>query len=384
MNAYDPVFSSRTSTGITWGMPVSIVTLGASLDRFAKLLPQLQTLRLCHRYGKGDDVHLTKLPNELLDMVINELCHVEALTTLPEWERELKCFEGNCTAMSHFEGHDGLDPNDLLLQYFEHEDPSLLPDDVKKMRLHEALLAYQWHPPTSVRESHPHYRRKMQWKRRLTQYDPSTWPVIQLGFSKYDQILKTHFGLEAFIAHRKVPDELRSTFPRAGWDSSCNTTVCYLTLTEGTIKQDADDDGFLAEEPVSSPSGWKKYSNSSFMTCYMDPDLLKLTNNQKLRFKHVQSVLGIGPQLHITRLTRNKSGEGGGQSDESALEAAKTKLNDAINRLKASRVHGARHAADAVLEEIENVLLPEVSALMEWPKLLNIAKTTFDLRVRRY
>lgn len=53
-------------------VPVRPDQLGGRLDAFQKILPALHALRMCHRFGRGPDVHVTKLPVEI-EQIIEEL-----------------------------------------------------------------------------------------------------------------------------------------------------------------------------------------------------------------------------------------------------------------------------------------------------------------------
>jgi len=91
--------------------------------------PQLEHLRLCHRFGKGSEAHITKLPQELLEMVIEHLVDSVRSTSpvFAAWEKLFKCFEFSCRASDHFDEdtlaeireelehdliYDGIDPPD--------------------------------------------------------------------------------------------------------------------------------------------------------------------------------------------------------------------------------------------------------------------------------
>lgn len=90
-------------------MPVRPDELGDRIERYTKTLPQLHALRLCYRFGKGHDVHITKLPIEV-EQAIEELV-VKAWTSfdckhyelLGEWRDQFACFESRCAPMDHLE-----------------------------------------------------------------------------------------------------------------------------------------------------------------------------------------------------------------------------------------------------------------------------------------
>ncbi|TKA64972.1 hypothetical protein B0A55_08592 [Friedmanniomyces simplex] len=88
-------------------VPVRPDELGDRMDRFTQTLPQLHALRLCHRFGEGPDVHITKLPVEVVE-AIEELV-TEAWSSfdarnwqmLGGWSEQFACFEHRCAPMDH-------------------------------------------------------------------------------------------------------------------------------------------------------------------------------------------------------------------------------------------------------------------------------------------
>jgi hypothetical protein len=66
--------------------------------------PALHLLRLCHRFGKGTEAHITRLPQELFDIIVQYATVIERARLAPhsEWQVSFKCFEGRCDAIDHF------------------------------------------------------------------------------------------------------------------------------------------------------------------------------------------------------------------------------------------------------------------------------------------
>ena len=92
-------------------------TLGESLDKLLKALPQVQTLRLCHRYGRGPQVHITKLPIEVEQAIEGLLIRsqksgdIDGWTPLTDtWRQQLECFESKCEPMTHLYEADANSP----------------------------------------------------------------------------------------------------------------------------------------------------------------------------------------------------------------------------------------------------------------------------------
>lgn len=54
---------------VAWAVPVEVEVLGAHLEAYVNLQPTINTLRMCHRFGKGEQAAITRLPVELLSEV---------------------------------------------------------------------------------------------------------------------------------------------------------------------------------------------------------------------------------------------------------------------------------------------------------------------------
>jgi len=80
--------------------------LGSHLEAFAKNLPTLRTLRLCHRFGKGPKVHITKLPVELelaIEEHVLDSSYYWTQFCWHDWTKEFSCFESRCRPSGHLE-----------------------------------------------------------------------------------------------------------------------------------------------------------------------------------------------------------------------------------------------------------------------------------------
>jgi hypothetical protein len=63
-------------------------------------LPIVTALRLCHRYGKGHNVSITKIPTELLS-TIEDLVYEAIRTSVTDWSETFRHFETRCKALDH-------------------------------------------------------------------------------------------------------------------------------------------------------------------------------------------------------------------------------------------------------------------------------------------
>jgi hypothetical protein len=84
---------------LAWAIPVNITTLGANLEAYSNIDPQVRVLRLAHRFGSGP---LSKMPQEIIEMIIDEAQQLERRRTRPVWNSEFLCFQGKCGPRYHY------------------------------------------------------------------------------------------------------------------------------------------------------------------------------------------------------------------------------------------------------------------------------------------
>lgn len=85
---------------LVWATPVKVEVLGANLEAYINLLPIIQTLRLCNRFGRGAPI--SRLPAELLLLVEDVLVAQEREITQKAWTRDYQCFSSRCADDDHF------------------------------------------------------------------------------------------------------------------------------------------------------------------------------------------------------------------------------------------------------------------------------------------
>lgn len=84
---------------LEWAMPVDVAELGATLEAYADTQQQIQSLRLCHRYGQLSS--LSRLPEELLGCVVGYILQAQTDQNRHKWAQAVKCFQGRCTLVEH-------------------------------------------------------------------------------------------------------------------------------------------------------------------------------------------------------------------------------------------------------------------------------------------
>lgn len=102
---YDPEYEAapRSCPRLAWAVPVDAAELGASLEAFEALMPQVQTLRLCHRDGRAS---LSTLPQEIFDLIIGILYRSTRKDVAKRWNEKFRCFQGRCVTVDHLKMDD--------------------------------------------------------------------------------------------------------------------------------------------------------------------------------------------------------------------------------------------------------------------------------------
>jgi hypothetical protein len=90
---------SRARPRVAWVVPVNMSKLGASLQAITETMPQVTALRLCHRFG---DSPLSKLPQELLDYVIDHVQRAARANCRLGWYQDSICWQGTCLPEDHY------------------------------------------------------------------------------------------------------------------------------------------------------------------------------------------------------------------------------------------------------------------------------------------
>jgi hypothetical protein len=88
-------------------VPVDIIKLLSHVDAFELAQPDIRTLRLCNRFGKGKNAYVAKLPKEIIDMIERQLLvqylNTSATQRAVDWPSRYCCFESSCRPAAHIE-----------------------------------------------------------------------------------------------------------------------------------------------------------------------------------------------------------------------------------------------------------------------------------------
>lgn len=89
----------RARPRVAWALPVNMNKLGASLQALTDSSPQITTLRLCHKFRHGP---LSKLPQELLEHIVDNVERAARAKCLPGWYHDSVCWQGTCRHEDHY------------------------------------------------------------------------------------------------------------------------------------------------------------------------------------------------------------------------------------------------------------------------------------------
>ncbi|KAI6903994.1 hypothetical protein KC318_g14075 [Hortaea werneckii] len=266
---------------VAWAVPVEVEVLGAHLEAYVNLQPTINALRMCHRFGKGEDVAITRLPVELLSEVENVLIEEERRKTREEWETDFQCFQLHCELRDHF------DTDELQEQRRELDEEVRLDCDGEC--------------------------------NSDSEYDE--WVEGALGvygqecnfFSKQADLFLQHFGLSIWISHVCVDglDELDEHYLQDELGSGAETTVAYLKLP-GQQQRFSRQWQFSADV-----NGDEEASETG--CCIRLKEAKALTESEIRRFKRATDILGLQPKVHESQRAAWDNGKN--ETDEGLVDS---------------------------------------------------------------
>ncbi|KAK5719755.1 hypothetical protein LTR17_015206 [Elasticomyces elasticus] len=338
--------SLQLRAGLAWATPVHPVTLLNHLDSYWQALPNLHSLRLCWKFGKGKDVHITTLPVEIEQAIEHLLIQAEHHTSdgryIFDWverEWEFDCFESTCFPSSHTSDMTPplLNIVDAQAEYCE---------VCKEQDRHGRCMAYAnaskclhrcssetgtcspcqvpgGHPAHCERTCfmqyqnvvdevyehqeggyHEHWYRQKGWYRRIeqaqdterTENDRANQPKwsnnrgqLHVGHS---QILRKYFGLDIHFAHTTF-DSCSGNWPEHNNHrfhyAEKKTTLCYLTLP----KKRSGSTSLHEKEDDMDPADVR-----AARAMRVDPASLVITEEQQRRFRRAMKALFLEVFLH--------------------------------------------------------------------------------------
>lgn len=251
---------------LAWAQPVKVEVLGAHLQAYIDLLPTINTLRLCNRFGQGPNAYISKLPLELVQKVEKYLVEGERQERLVEWNRVKKCFECTCDDTDHF-------TEEEIHRIFDHHydccwNDDGLSDGWKQGRFSELVDFDQWYDI--------HCKRRNDWAHKVSR--PSSQ---QHGFfSESQDIMYKHFGLNVWTSVVRLEEQ--------NYVIECDateTTIGYLTLPP---RSSASEDWSLSMSELEC-GDWKLETG-----CGMVIENTAQPSKQSLkRFPRAMKILGL-------------------------------------------------------------------------------------------
>lgn len=302
---------------LVWAMPVNVSELGAHLEVYLQILPQITTLRLSHRFR---DCALSKLPQEILEHIINDIQKIERAKVRPLWHQDFVCFQGLCQDEDHFNVY-GEHVELLWQEYFTEGTCTSdywsmvksCPKEEKVQQVHSMVMGSV--NGTFELSLEMHYEAIFRWLDRtclcatnsegkegkfVVLSNVSTMRHVLCSINSFMQLLKTHFGLEAIITHENLSDAMHDWLPNSGNDRERSYyTRCYLTPAFVRSNKGIINSG---RQNSYTNALFRKFRDHTAFCQVVDPSRLLLSENERLRFPKAMRCLGLDPCYHLSEL----------------------------------------------------------------------------------
>ena len=226
--------------------------LGAHLEAYIATLPMIITLRLCNRFGTGDDCHVNRLPIELVKLIEEYIVGPERKMALLTWSQQKKCNEKKCKVFDHYSAT----KEELFQRYHELigscrcEEKGTCGVNHHRACGHRLCADAKAELPGRGFEvfrklsslgilpawSELCQSQQEEWQKRVGTIEKggsySPREHFEDGFfDKQQEILQTHFGIIVWLGHSSAPYLNRHT----GDCTSSYTTTAHLALPGTTI-----------------------------------------------------------------------------------------------------------------------------------------------------
>ncbi|KAF7187280.1 hypothetical protein HII31_11368, partial [Pseudocercospora fuligena] len=303
------------------GVPVRPDKLGRKLEDYAKVAPLLNALRLCHRFGRGPNVHITKLPMELEQeierLIIRQSKHSYYFDS---WADKFRHYEGRCAPLDHGEDcwsplYDSIEDFDsctmcvdedhyydtakcllrcsentvdkcsTCTQKVDHEDCERTCDFKKDVMMNE--MAEEW---LMESDRDPFETDCKGWELSINQSPKG-------AFVKYDKILREHFGLEAFFSKTQMSDRDKEIWPkhknhRYHQNTELQTTICFLTVCKSLTPLNT-----YSSSDMEHDCGYVDIAATRVLPI-MVSDYMKIESQARNAFRRAMRVLDLQPYVH--------------------------------------------------------------------------------------
>jgi hypothetical protein len=181
------------------------------------------------------------------------------------------------------------------------------------------------------------------------------WPTLQ--------ILRKHFGLEAFVMHENLDPSTFQYLKRNNGRYAYRTgpekaTLCYLVLPSRAAQWETrpDDDALS--------SGY--YSGESGSSMLVDPSSLALTEEHQRRFAREVLQLALKPSVHPSQLTQEMSATSPIGNFSLLKKIPRSAPNKEVSEEEQARRDSATRKRISDLEQ------------SKWPKLMLLSSQTYS------
>ncbi|KAI5196760.1 hypothetical protein E4T42_02390 [Aureobasidium subglaciale] len=311
-----------TAAAVVWGVPVKPVDLIVSLDALRKASPAIQTLRLCHQFGKGKDAHVAKLPKEIIVFIEEELLAMHRVGKEKEpfsLPGRYCCFEGSCRPSDHMHHVDHVFPKEDYEFEYASDDSEAYEDDYESLADTARAELCEAHPEwrtkqglvlpanfpsllhakiadifdinTSEEVHELCFMSKVEWEDDVRDY---------LSTQGNSEIIRKYFSLNVFIMCENLSDSTKKylcdcdeRFSKVHSDPE-KVAICYLVLPSRSTKWE------VRLDPISRESG--SYYGESATSMLVDRNSLDLTEEHQQRFARAMSRLALKPSVHPSQL----------------------------------------------------------------------------------
>lgn len=214
----------------TYAVPVHVLDLGAGLKAYIDTLPVINQLRLCNRFGRGEQAFITKLPVEVLGLIEYHIKRPIRRKFRAGWKKELRCFEQKCSVTDHFTWERKLEIyQDWARQMSLYSDS---PREKPTEKDVNAVVEEMMDEGDIDDEFAVHFGRRGKWETRMAQ------PRHKKGrgfFGEHEDLVSNHFGVNIWISNVRL-------YSTSGGHNDCldptETTVAYLTLPDTTQRSE--------------------------------------------------------------------------------------------------------------------------------------------------
>ncbi|KAH3945980.1 hypothetical protein HBH98_108880 [Parastagonospora nodorum] len=295
----------RARPRLAWALPVNMNKLGASLQALTDSAPQTTTLRLCHKFRDGP---LSKLPQELLEHIVDNIQGAARAKCLPGWYQDSICWQGTCRHEDHYKVY-GEEVEKLWQKIFVDKAYGKTFEKTNldnKTEAEKVDMVQDWvQSDPSIFDNEEgyclHFDAMFRWLDRCCTC-PQTQPgdTRKVGsFGPMSKILKAQFGLEAVVYHEILSEQMYDFLPNHQTsEEHAYYTVCYLTLP-----QESASSTFASS--ASADSQDQHVESNIVHTAFrqiIDPSTLIISEQQRFRFTRALKKLNLKPHYHLSEM----------------------------------------------------------------------------------